>query len=261
MDDQVVRQKEDRLIRHIREQMHHSFLAKHTELPHLDEEKAIMLYRMFLDTKHSEEHIFTYVTTVMLVQAALDAHDTISVTNKDSETSKTRRQLVILGGDYYSGLYYALLTKMGEIRFIRKLARSIQQVNEHKMFLYNDADLFEQSVDHLRIIETALLKDTADYFHLPLWGDFMEHYFFMRRLMAERRSHLSATPTKVTKSLYDSARFQPFTKLIDPYIVNSIEKVKRLFAIDSTFQRNVDVDFERSFIESAGLQQKLAEEG
>src|SRR5699024_11828541 len=75
------------------------------------------------------------ILTVMLVQCALDTHELVPV-NNDSMLSKTEKQLAVLAGDYYSGLYYALLAEHGQIRMIQILANAIKQINEYKMNIY-----------------------------------------------------------------------------------------------------------------------------
>jgi hypothetical protein len=132
--------------------------------------------------------------------------------------------------------------------------------------LYRNEEPLEQSVEHLRVVETLLLKNTAEYFRLPSWGDFFEEYFLMRRLMSEKRLYVQSTPTSVTESLYNSVRlqqdkFQQFTKMLDSYIVRAGQSVRSLFAADSRFEDALDPHHGEPFLETGNFRQLLAEEG
>ena len=49
----------------------------------------------------------TLVQAIMFMNIALDTHDNVSNTLLDKNSMKIR-QLTVLAGDYYSGLYYKL---------------------------------------------------------------------------------------------------------------------------------------------------------
>ena len=63
----------------------------------------------------------TYITAIMLMYIALDTHDNVSNTNVMMRTVYKCNQLTVLAGDYYSGLYYKLLAKLGDIKMIKVL--------------------------------------------------------------------------------------------------------------------------------------------
>ena len=47
------------------------------------------------------------------------------------------RQLTVFAGDYYSGLYYKHLAKVGNISIIRMLSEGVKDINEHKVIVYH----------------------------------------------------------------------------------------------------------------------------
>src|SRR5699024_12080275 len=79
-----------------------------------------------------------YIITTKLVQIAWDTNDLVPVTNDemDSEESRVAKQLTVLAGDYYSGLYYLLLSEIEAFDMIHILASAIKEINEYKMKLY-----------------------------------------------------------------------------------------------------------------------------
>ena len=123
--------------------------------------------------------------TIMLVQSALDTHELIPADN-DSEMSETEKQLSVLAGDYYSGLYYYLLSKNNNIELIQLLAEAIKEINEDKMNLYyNDARDFNEFIHLMMRIDTALLTNTARYFHIePVFIRLIEKCCLINQLTA-----------------------------------------------------------------------------
>jgi heptaprenyl diphosphate synthase len=274
MHDRDIQVEVDRLKDEIDKRMQHAFLKKNIELPVLDNEKLSMLCRMFRETSCSRQKINTYVVSVMLVQAALDAHESITVRRLTDNEMMKNRQLTILAGDYYSGLYYRLLSEIEEVRLTRKLAHSIQEINEHKMFLYKrESQTAEQTFESLRVIESSLLRNVAEYFELPLWGAFFEEYFLLRRLLAERHHFTESHTSPVVDALDPSERkkgsllvsqqekIQQMTHLLDSYIDRVRQTIERLFSNHSRFENLIGGRMWDIFLESRAFKQKLAEEG
>lgn len=140
--------------------LRHPYFINYIEEPFIDEEKVVLLYAALKNANLHKEQIDHYVLTIMLVQIALDTHEKVS--NKaDEETSgfHKRRQLTVLAGDYYSGLYYYLLSMNCDIVLIRALAEGIKEINEHKIMLYQRAyETVDEVVKSVMTIESALLQ-------------------------------------------------------------------------------------------------------
>ncbi|HET7578558.1 MAG TPA: heptaprenyl diphosphate synthase component 1 [Bacillales bacterium] len=274
MNDCDIQKEVDQLKEKITDQMHHSFLIQYMNVPEMDEEKLSVLYRILRETSCSRQQIDTYAVTIMLVQIALDAHDLVSVNGIAEDEEKKGRQLTILGGDYFSGLYYHLLSELEDIGLIRAIAASIRAINEHKMSLYRDMNqTFAGSVDHLRVIESSLLRNTADYFALPVWGDFSEEYFLLRRLLEEKHLYLQSNESPVIDAVSKNGRKkewffssrqdkrQQLTQLLDSYIDRAGKAVEKLFSNHSRLEKLADGLIWDFFLEKGTFKQKLAEEG
>ncbi|MFJ8527111.1 heptaprenyl diphosphate synthase [Bacillus pseudomycoides] len=171
--------------------LRHPYFINYIEEPVIDEEKVVLLYAALKSANLHKEQIDHYVVTIMLVQIALDTHEKVS--NKaDKETSgfHKRRQLTVLAGDYYSGLYYYLLSMNCDIVLIRALAEGIKEINEHKIMLYQkEYQIVDEVIESVMMIESALLQKTCDHFHLPHWKPFMAYVLGRNRLQREYQLH------------------------------------------------------------------------
>ncbi|WP_243521353.1 heptaprenyl diphosphate synthase component 1 [Bacillus pseudomycoides] len=171
--------------------LRHPYFINYIEEPFIDEEKVVLLYAALKSANLHKEQIDHYVVTIMLVQIALDTHERVS--NKaDKETSgfHKRRQLTVLAGDYYSGLYYYLLSMNCDIVLIRALAEGIKEINEHKIMLYQKAyQTVDEVIGSMMKIESALLQKTCDHFHVSYWKPFIAYVLGRNRLQKEYQLH------------------------------------------------------------------------
>lgn len=159
----------DEIIQHFQ----HPFLEKYVGTPYIDIDKLWIVKQMTsqLDSPHKEQYIYA----TMLVQIALDTHDTVERENKVLEYDQANRdtQLTVLAGDYFSGLYYHLLAKGENIELIQLLAVAIKEVNEEKFKLYltnyTDMNMFFRQflkVDFLVIDKVATFLDSSEIIEL-----------------------------------------------------------------------------------------------
>src|SRR5690625_8001095 len=84
-----------------------------------------------------------WIVATMLVQVALDTHELVPVTSSAdaSEFKTSARQLTVLAGDYFSGLYYLLLAETEDIKLVQILSCAIKTINAYKMLLnYNESE-------------------------------------------------------------------------------------------------------------------------
>lgn len=147
----------------IESKIRHSYVEKYINKPFIDQEKIFILHYFYQDLQMSATKKQQYITTIMLVQIALDTHELIPSKDTD-EMTETEKQLSVLAGDYYSGLYYYLLSELEDIDMIQILATAIKRINEYKMKLYDENI---QSIDELfttiQQIESLLFTQVARF--------------------------------------------------------------------------------------------------
>ncbi|WP_152654621.1 heptaprenyl diphosphate synthase component 1 [Oceanobacillus sp. CFH 90083] len=168
--------------------LHDSYIHKHLSYPVIDEEKWNLL--LFLVEQHkslSPLQREKYIISTMLVQIALDTHDFVPIKqNADTESEMIEKQLQVLSGDYYSGLYYLLLAEAGEIQFIQILANAIREINELKVTLYYEDQLPLETWLNLKMkLNASLLVHVAKYLHEPNLEPIIQNWLMYRRLDTE----------------------------------------------------------------------------
>nr|WP_028400483.1 heptaprenyl diphosphate synthase component 1 [Ectobacillus panaciterrae] len=179
----------------VRNQLHarlqHPFLMRYIDTPVVDEEKLLLLYSILKSANLHIEHIQHYALTIMLVQIALDTHEKVSdKLDAEAGESHKRRQLTVLAGDYYSGLYYYLLAENHDISLIRALAQGIKEINEQKIRLYQQSDRSVAAVVRsVEIIESSLLQKTCEFFNVPDWNAFSSVVLARKRIAGEYKQY------------------------------------------------------------------------
>ncbi len=145
----------------IEQKIRHSYVENYIQKPLIDLDKLSILHYLYKDLTISTNKKEHYILTIMLVQIALDTHELIPK-NNSNEMDLTEKQLSVLAGDYYSGLYYLLLSEIEDIEMIQVLATAIQKINEQKMILfYKNIHSVDDVLITLRNIESTLFTEVA----------------------------------------------------------------------------------------------------
>lgn len=165
-----------------------SFLLNYIKEPVIDEDKLLLIISILDRPGLSKQKWLNYALSTMLIQIALDTHEQIM---KSSFNDKSR-QLTVLAGDYFSGLYYKLLADMEDISMIRSLSLGIKEINEHKIFVYQDNGTdVEALMASLMAIEASLLLRLAVHLDVDSENDFFGQLLFFKRLLRERNQFLN----------------------------------------------------------------------
>ncbi len=141
--------------------LHQRTLEKYTAGPSIDRARLFFLLLPFFDGKHWSKDVEDSAKTVAIVYAALHAHDQVE---EDSPISKSQ-QLTVLAGDFYSGIYYQMLSYTNNINLIQLLASGIIGVSEQKAKFYENALMPVREVETAaEVIETELLKTFYNFY-------------------------------------------------------------------------------------------------
>ncbi|MGE7846618.1 MULTISPECIES: heptaprenyl diphosphate synthase component 1 [Bacillus] len=188
------------------EKLRHPYFINYIEEPFIDEEKIALLYGALKSANLHIEQIEHYVVTIMLVQIALDTHERVSNKAGEEEIEFHKcRQLTVLAGDYYSGLYYYLLSMNRDIVLIRALAEGIKEINEHKIMLYQKAhETTDDIMKSIVTIESALLQKTCDHFQLSHWKPFITYVLGGNRLQKEIQLYADKQHSPVFQAMQDA---------------------------------------------------------
>jgi len=188
------------------EKLRHPYFINYIEEPFIDEEKIALLYGALKSANLHIEQIEHYVVTIMLVQIALDTHERVSNKAGEEEIEFHKcRQLTVLAGDYYSGLYYYLLSMNRDIVLIRALAEGIKEINEHKIMLCQKAhETTDDIMKSIVTIESALLQKTCDHFQLSHWKPFITYVLGGNRLQKEIQLYADKQHSPVFQAMQDA---------------------------------------------------------
>ena len=117
------------------------------------------------------------------------------------------RQLTILAGDYYSGLYYKVLAKVCNTEMIKKLSEGVKTINEHKVTIYSKKqNHVNEVINSVKFIEFSLIGELTDYFEVTNWNEAIANFLLLKRLLKEKseyeRSGSSVVLHAIDRSLF-----------------------------------------------------------
>lgn len=218
----------------IYKKMQHTYIESYIKTPIINDDKLFMLTSILDNTTLSQAKKENYIVTTMVVQMALDTHDSVPNTNDTERTNKSHKskQLSVLAGDYYSGLYYLILSEIEDIDMIRTLAAAIKEINEYKMRLYyKEFNSFQAFMDLIKKLEALLILSVAEFVGETTIKRITAEWLLARKLMGEKQN----LSTDGFSQLFESWSY--------PYPENNRETELRM--IDHLYQDNCD------FIESS----------
>ncbi len=218
-------QQVNEILDFIEKQLHHSFLEKYIENPAVDLDRIHLLLLPFLenDGGFQPHQVIKSVSTAMLIQIALDTHD--KVTNSKSESLK-ERQLTVLAGDYFSGLYYKILSETNHVQLIKALAKGTKEVNESKVSLYKKENTnIDEIIESFCTIESAIIRNYLKYFNQTKWTELAEHILMIKRLLIEQGLLEKGILTSFTSAISDTPEQKAFINRDHTIVIQLLENL------------------------------------
>src|SRR5690625_1808582 len=170
----------------IENKIHHPYVQQHINQPFIDLDKIATLLMIYDEVAFNKQNKYDEIMSIMLVQTALDTHEL--VTNKSTRCNdELERQLTVLAGDFYSGLYYRTLAEIDEVPLVRTLANAIKQVNERKMLLYKyEVKNWDELMETIQVIESILFTNVGQLHGLSEKNiQYINEYLLINRLFKE----------------------------------------------------------------------------
>ncbi|MBV7507139.1 heptaprenyl diphosphate synthase component 1 [Bacillus sp. sid0103] len=193
-----IRQKFTNIREQVEKRVCDTYLLKYIEIPIIDEDKLLILISIMERLELSYSDMQNYALSTMLIQIALDTHEHIS----DASVDEKNRQLTVLAGDYFSGLYYKLLAESEDILMIKALSKGIKEVNENKISVYqNELVSIDELMTSIKRIESSLLGNLSEYFKVDLWNDFLENLLLFKRLLNEKTQFIKTESSVLFEAL------------------------------------------------------------
>lgn len=193
-----IRQKFTNIREQVEKRVCDPYLLKYIEIPIIDEDKLLILVSIMDRLELSYSDMQNYALSTMLIQIALDTHEHIS----NESVEEKNRQLTVLAGDYFSGLYYKLLADTEEIKMIKALSRGIKEVNENKISVYQkEIQEIEELMTRFGLIESSLLAHLSEYFKVDLWNDFIGNLLLFKRLLHEKSQFIQTGSSVLFEAL------------------------------------------------------------
>src|SRR5690625_2840314 len=215
----------------IENKLQHTFLDKYVQRPIIEDEKLILLNELL------QQHFPTYkkenyIVTIMLIDLALKVHDSVNDGPELPEHMPERvsKQLSVLAGDYYSGLYYLLLSEIDDFKMIHTLADAIKVINEQKMKLYyQEFSSFDEFMECVKDINSLSISYVASHINEPILSEFVSDWLLLDKLYSLKENVESNQSHFLENWLgespyYSNQDLDVFLKRDIPISIKNIEK-------------------------------------
>lgn len=245
----------------------HTYLNQYISKPVMNQTKlstlAIIINQTHLPVKIKKQ----YIIATTLIQIALDTHDLVPITDEglEDESAITTKQLTVLAGDYYSGLYYLLLAEIEDIPLISHLATTIKELTEHKMKLYyGEYDNFNECIEAIKKVETMLITGVARFVNQSMLIDITEKLIMTSLFIEEKKQFLIQDQSPILDDLYTNLKTKSYSSIlasIDQEIEVNIRQIEERLAQLELHEPVIKSEFQSICNEFVYNNISVAEEG
>lgn len=226
--------------------------------PKIDMDKLFILNYIYKQTNMAQHKKQQYIITVMLIQIALELHESV-VNNVPTNKGETKLQLSVLAGDFYSAHYYKLLADLEDIKMIRTLATVIKETSENKMKLYYQDNLSMAEYMHLLSeVEILVFQKISEEICEPEIMMIIREVLLINKLEAELELVRQGGISRLVQFIADKTNDNPHFMIrqeIEKTIINLDRKLHSLSYFHSEFKLFVADKFKLNYKTS------IAEEG
>lgn len=186
--EQLVTQLKDEIY----SKLHHRTLLEYTGQPPIWEDQLFyLLLPKFNGEQWNKQHQVA-AQSVAMIQTALTTHDLV----EEYKATSKEQQLMVLAGDYYSGMYYATLSTLPNVQLVRELSAAVAEISEKKTALYETSmkslaewmELFEEVV-------SQTVEQFMKHYNFGAYIEFMKMGMLIERLAAELKQIEKKTTT------------------------------------------------------------------
>ncbi|GGH78992.1 heptaprenyl diphosphate synthase [Pullulanibacillus pueri] len=205
----------------IEEATRHPVLDKYIGRPEIDEDKITVLLAMFREN-NAYKHVSKYISSILIVQMALEIHDSVTLMALHTPSEIKSRQLTVLAGDFYSAQYYSLLAEVKDYKMIGHISEAIQKLNELKTRAFKAEFHWDRLFGFLHDIESTILIKVAQVLGLAHWIPPLRHYFSLKRILMERKKGLEGEVSTVLQPFFIHLpkKKQQFIQATDAYLAS-----------------------------------------
>lgn len=162
--------------------LHHRTLLEYTGQPPVWEDQLFYLLLPRLNGENWSEQQQVAAQSVAMIQTALTTHDLV----EENEATTKEQQLMVLAGDYYSGVYYSSLASIPNVSLVRDLSAAVAEISENKTAFYEPVKKdFLEWIAQFEAIVTKAVERFMMHFHFTEYIDLMKKGMLISRLFAE----------------------------------------------------------------------------